>query len=175
MILAARQTQPELDEALLKSFTLFSLRRRVRSGHNRTSHRKAMALILRARFFLSNQRHCRWLAAIENTSSSTSKTATTERVTASDASYPLCPLLPFQTANALLVCSLEPGGFRFPPDPRRNQSSRNESLRSKASYSDALFLLLRCRPQAGSASQKPLWFSWIFPALPDRLRRIRTA
>ena len=39
------------------------LRRRVRSGHNRTSHRKAMALILSARFFLSNQRHCRWLVA----------------------------------------------------------------------------------------------------------------
>ena len=104
-----------------------------------------------------------------------SETVTTERATASDGSNPLCPLLPFQTANALLVCSLEPGGFRFPPDPRRNQSLRNEALRSKASYSDALFLLLRCRPQAGSASQKPLRFSWIFPALPDRPMRLRTA
>ena len=104
-----------------------------------------------------------------------SETVTTERATASDGSNPLCPLLPFQTANASLVCGLEPGGFRFPPDPRRNQSFRNEALRSKASYSDALFLLLRCRPQAGSASQKPLRFSWIFPALPDRPMQIRTA
>ena len=104
-----------------------------------------------------------------------SETVTTERATASDGSNPLCPLLSFQTANASLVCGLESGGFRFPPDPRRNQSSRNESLRGKASYSIALFLLLRCRPQAGSASQKPLRFSWIFPALPERLRRICTA
>ena len=104
-----------------------------------------------------------------------SETTTTERAAVNDVSYPLCPLLPFQTANALLVCSLEPGGFRFPPDPRRNQSLQNEALQSKASYSDALFLLLRCRPQAGSASQKPLWFSWIFPALPESPMRIRTA
>ena len=103
-----------------------------------------------------------------------SETVTTERATASDGSNPLCPLLPFQTANASLVCGLEPGGFRFPPDPRRNQSFRNEALRSKTSYSGALFLLLRCRPQAGSASQKPLRFSWIFPAQSDGLRQIRT-
>ena len=93
-----------------------------------------------------------------------SKTVTTERATASDGSNPLCPLLPFQTANASLVCGLEPEGISISLRLRRNQSLRNEALRSKASYSDALFLLLRCRPQAGSASQKPLWFSWIFPA-----------
>ena len=45
-----------------------------------------------------------------------SETVTTERATASDGSNPLCPLLPFQTANASLVCGLEPGGFRFPSD-----------------------------------------------------------
>ena len=45
-----------------------------------------------------------------------SEASTTERATASDGSNPLCPLLPFQTANALLVCGLEPGGFRFPSD-----------------------------------------------------------
>ena len=104
-----------------------------------------------------------------------SETVTTERATASDVSNPMCPLLPFQTANASLVCGLEPGGFRFPPDPRRNQSLRNEALRRKTSYSIALFLLLRCRPQAESASQKPLWFSWIFPARIDRPMQIRTA
>ncbi len=41
----------------------FGLRRRVRNGHDRTSRRKAMALIFCARFLLSNQRPCRWLVA----------------------------------------------------------------------------------------------------------------
>ena len=68
-----------------------------------------------------------------------------------------------------------PGDSEFPLDPRRNQSLRSEALRSKTSYSGALFLLLRCRPQAGSASQKPLRFSWIFPARIDRPMQIRTA
>ena len=122
-----------------------------------------------ARFFI------RSFSLLRERTYGASETVTTERATASDGSNPLCPLLPFQTANASLVCGLEPGGFRFPPESRRNQSSRNEPLRSKASYSDALFLLLRCRPQAGSASQKPLRFSWIFPARIDRPMQIRTA
>ena len=41
----------------------FGLWRRVRNGHDRTSRRKAMALIFCARFRLSNQQPCRWLVA----------------------------------------------------------------------------------------------------------------
>ena len=42
-----------------------------------------------------------------------SEMTTAERAAASDVSYPLCSFLPFQTANAALVCGLG-RGFRFP-------------------------------------------------------------
>ena len=52
---------------------------------------------------------------------------TTERAAARDVSYPLCSFLPFQTANALLVCSLGIGGIaNFPPNslkaPRKTEA-----------------------------------------------------
>ena len=63
---------------------------------------------------------------------------TAERAAASDVSYPLCSFLPFQTANAALVCGLEPGGISISPQTPLNRPG------------------------------KPLRFSWIFPAKFDR-------
>ena len=70
--------------------------------------------------------------------SSASEMTTTERAAASDVSYPLCSFLPFQTANAALVCGLEPGGISISPQTPLNRLG------------------------------KPLRFSWIFPAKFDR-------
>ena len=70
--------------------------------------------------------------------SSASEMTTTERAAASDVSYPLCSFLPFQTANAALVCGLGPGGISI-------------SLRTSLN-----------RPR------KPLRFFWIFPARTDK-------
>ena len=124
---------------------------------------QAMPLILCARFFLSNQRHCRWLAAIENTSSSTSEAATTERVTASDASYPLCPLLPFQPATPSLVGCHRKHLQQYARNGHDGTSHRKRCLLSSvpAFHPVTWNLLLVLLPDISQAMQAPAatWMS----------------